>query len=128
MRRNFATIKPLTTRGRPAAAETFQRLAQLLAGAKARGEVQFKLVDGDIEESYSVPLGGKRTASSKRASKRPALEVFLKSETWSEIAEGKLSPLEAIVSGRMRVRGDVELGLRLMRHLRGSEGEVEICR
>ena len=50
-----------------------------------------------------------------------------RSETWQEIACGKLSPIEAFVSGKLRVRGDTELGKRLVKELTEDDGVVDIC-
>jgi len=36
------------------------------------------------------------------------VEIITRAETWWEIAEARLSPLEAFVTGRLRVRGNLE--------------------
>jgi putative sterol carrier protein len=38
-------------------------------------------------------------------------------ETWLQIAQGKLSPFEAFITGRLLVGGDTELAKRLVQHL-----------
>jgi putative sterol carrier protein len=47
------------------------------------------------------------------AVERPDVEIITRAETWWEIADGRLSPLEAFVKGRLRVRGKIELAKRI---------------
>jgi putative sterol carrier protein len=41
------------------------------------------------------------------------VEIITEAETWWEIAERRLSPLEAFVTGRLRVRGNIERAKRV---------------
>jgi putative sterol carrier protein len=43
--------------------------------------------------------------------------VVVRHETWRQIAQGKLSPFEAFITGRLLVGGDIELAKRLVQHL-----------
>jgi putative sterol carrier protein len=49
--------------------------------------------------------------------------------TLRAIFAGELSPLEALMQNRLRVRGDVEYGRLILRHLAANPGmRTEICR
>lgn len=48
-------------------------------------------------------------------------------ETFLAMAAGSYAPVQAYLDGRLRVRGDVDLAKRVLRHLAGPEGRVD-CR
>jgi putative sterol carrier protein len=59
--------------------------------------------------------------------KKPDLEILTKRETWEQIARGTISPIEAFVTGQMRVRGNYKLGPKIIKHLAVSPGRIDIC-
>jgi putative sterol carrier protein len=56
---------------------------------------------------------------------RPDVEMLTSVETFWQLADGSYSPVEAFLNGRLRVRGDKQLGKRVLRHLAGPEGSVD---
>ena len=42
---------------------------------------------------------------------------MLRKDTWAQIAGGRLSPYDALFSGKLRIGGDVELAKQLVQHL-----------
>ena len=48
---------------------------------------------------------------------RPTSAWSCADDTWLQIAQGKLNPFDAFISGKLRVGGDVELAKRLVQHL-----------
>jgi putative sterol carrier protein len=55
------------------------------------------------------------------AVERPSLEIITDARTWTEIATGRIAPLEAFGQGKVRVRGDIELALLLARRVQRQE-------
>jgi putative sterol carrier protein len=74
----------------------------------------------------SVAIGTKSKRSAKAA--KPTVEVITTPEIWKEIASGRLAPHDAFLEGRMRVRGDVRVAQRMVKHLAGAEGLTSVCR
>jgi hypothetical protein len=56
---------------------------------------------------------------------RPEVEVLASVETFWRLVDGSYSPVEAWRDGRLRIRGDEQLGKRVLRHLAGPEGKVD---
>jgi putative sterol carrier protein len=86
------------------------------------------LREGKMEGSSvsSVAIGPTKAKRGRKAS-RPTVEVITTSDTWKEIASGRLAPHDAFLGGRMRVRGDVRTAQRIVKHLSGSEGLTSVC-
>lgn len=109
---SYVRLQKLTEPTRPELATTFHRVADILTKARNRKplQLQFSIFDGDTEEptSWSVAIGKDGGKAAQGPSERPDVEIITRAETWWEIAEGRLSPLEAFVNGRLRVRGNLE--------------------
>lgn len=130
----FATLRPLTSRRRNDIGDTLHELAGRMAGTEEKGRVQLRLVGLEDEPTFTVELGAKRAksargtkAAARKRDERPDLEIVTHAETWSCIAEGTLSPLDAFLSGRLFLRGDAYLAKRLVRHLASEGGIVDVC-
>jgi putative sterol carrier protein len=133
-------LRPLAERRREDAGDALLSLARQLADTPERGRVQLRLVGRSESESetWDVELAPKGAKAAKRTKagktsrraggKLPDLEIVTRAETWDCIADGSLSPLEAFLGGRLRLRGDAELAKRIVRHLAADDGEVDICR
>ncbi len=103
----------------------FTRIASELPGDS--GSVQFRVVgDGDDDEPrfWSASAGAAARAA---ATEEPALEIVAKAETYRRMVDGSYSPLEAFLDGRMRVRGDIELGKQLLKRLGQPGGITDVC-
>jgi putative sterol carrier protein len=114
---SYVRLQKLTEPIRAELATTFQRVAEILS--KTRNgrplQLQFSILERDSEEPtpWSVAItkqGGKVT---QQAADKPDVEIITEAETWWEIAERRLSPLEAFVTGRLRVRGNIERAKRV---------------
>jgi putative sterol carrier protein len=55
------------------------------------------------------------------------MEVVTSEATWRRLANGSYSPVQAFLDGALRVRGDVALGKRVLRHLGEPGGTVDVC-
>jgi putative sterol carrier protein len=68
-------------------------------------------------------------ASNRSVATTPDFVVYARHETLSAILSGELSPLEALLCGRLRYAGNEEFGLRILRQLALSQDAVfELCR
>jgi putative sterol carrier protein len=56
---------------------------------------------------------------------RPDFEIIAKEEFWWQIAEGSLAPLRAFCESKMGLRGDIQLGERLLMQLAAQKGRSE---
>jgi putative sterol carrier protein len=102
---------------RPELATTFQRVAEILSHTtNGRSlKLQFSILDKDSEEPtpWSVAITKDGGTVAQQAVERPDVEIITRADTWWGIAEGRLSPLEAFVTGRLRVRGNIERAKRV---------------
>lgn len=114
---SYPRLQKLTEPTRPELATTFNRVAEILAKApKVRPlQLQISILDDDTEEPtvWAVAIDKDGGKAVQGASEQTDVEIITRAETWWEIAEGRLSPLEAFVSGRLRVRGNIELAKRI---------------
>jgi len=104
------------------------RLASELRGTSERGVLQIRVLDGATRHVWCLRLKHKTVAQPGPIEETPDLEIVLRQDTWREIASGQLSPVDAYLGGRMRVRGDYELGKRLLRSVSSSpDASVDPC-
>ena len=123
----YATVRCLTGRKKGDVGETFERMAVLLKNSAEKGRVQFRILDKERHHYWNLRLHAKGCSVRPAKVNKPDLEIVTTVETWRQMAGGKLSPLIAFVSGKMRVRGDEKLGKRLLKELASSEGKTDIC-
>ncbi|WP_158711061.1 SCP2 sterol-binding domain-containing protein [Streptomyces albus] len=143
----YARIRPLTAARQPDVGQTFHRLADLLSDSGEQATIRFTLLApaGDGGKGGAGPGGGDRGGGGDRRwtlapAKRkyrvveggatpgpPDIELITREATWWEIAEGRLSPLDAFAEGRLRVLGDAALAARLLRKASGDTGVSVIC-
>lgn len=124
---SYVRLQRLTEPTRPALSGTFERVAEILARAPAGPlRLQFSLVEVDTEESavWTVAVDEDGGKAAQGSGERPDIEIITRAETWWDIADGELSPLEAFVSGRLRVRGDIGLARRVLIDLAVAPAEL----
>jgi len=101
---------------------TFQRMAELLKKSEEKARIQFRITDGEQESYWGLELGPTACRVHTKKAERPDFELITDAETWWQIAEGLLAPLRAFTQGKMRLRGDLELGKRILQRLASPEG------
>ena len=130
---NYAQIRRLAENRSAGIDGTFGRLTDLLRGSGMTGDVQCTILTGDTRRNWVIQLRAKdcqlrRDAAASAPNAGAAnLEIITSEATWWEVAEGSLSPLDAFVQGRLRIRGDTEFGSRLLRKITDGNGAVSIC-
>lgn len=114
---SYVRLQKLTEPSRPELATTFQRLAEILSKTTNGRplQLQFSILDKDSEEptQWSVAITKEGGAVAQKAAERPDVEIITAADTWWQIADGRLSPLEAFITGRLRVRGNIERAKRV---------------
>lgn len=107
--------------------ETFQRIAELLKSTDEHALLQIRILSGEKHLYWCLELNENGCKVRAEKHDHSDFEVVMRAETWWQIAEGSLSPLEAFIQNKMKIGGDVELGKRILRRLAASEGSVDIC-
>ena len=113
-------LKPLPSllRGGKDLAASFDEMAKRLAGTPRTGVVQVRLTKGRrTGRCWSLAVSRKKCEVMDGEFDSPAVELITSEQTWSEIASGQTSPLEAFVSGNLRVRGDLETARSVVRRM-----------
>ena len=98
-------------------AVSFGRMAKKLSGTKRAGVIQFRLTKRRRTRCWSLALSPKECRVIDSEVDNPAFEVITSEDTWSAIAGGQIAPLEAFVSGKLRIRGDIEMARSIFRRL-----------
>jgi hypothetical protein len=114
----FAPLRPLLKSHEQNAADGLRKFAAALAGLGARVRLHVQLLDGEAVEHWSIEGGtGRKPTAHRRTPKQADVRLVMRHTTWLAIAQGRLSPFDALFAGRMRFGGDSELGKRVARHL-----------
>lgn len=100
---------------------TFQRMAEILERSPEPARIQFQLLERDHTSYWGLALGPTDCRVYAEKDERPDFEIITRAETWRSIAEGSLAPFRAFIQGKMRVRGDLELGQRILQRLAAPE-------
>jgi hypothetical protein len=97
---------------------TFGRLGELLGAVRYPMVVAFHITEGDQVRSWFLDASSAGCNVSSEAPRRPDVEAILDLGTWQLMASGGISPLEAFLGGRMRVRGSTSIARRFVRGVR----------
>jgi putative sterol carrier protein len=112
----FARLAPLVGQEKTNIETSLRGLATALKGAKAKASLHLRLVSGTETETidhWEVAGGKARRAQPKGAD----VVVVMRPETWLAIARGELPPYEALISGKLRVGGNLEAAKEMVRSL-----------
>jgi putative sterol carrier protein len=89
--------------------------------------VEFHIRRGQSFQTFSLRVTDGRPTAGAEPAADAHIGLLTTEETWNEIAAGRLSPLDAFGDGKLRLRGDTRLASRLLEHLAGTPGRVQIC-
>lgn len=98
---------------------TVERFGEAIGRSKTRARLHVGVMEskGDAMRSWSLELGPDGCSVSAGRPERPDLEVLVGEQTWRQLTEGQVSPLEAFGRGRLRIRGDIRLAAKLVSQL-----------
>src|SRR5262249_33245361 len=118
----YFSLHKLTGPTRKSLGETFHRMVELLNANAAddSGRLQFRILGGEKPSVWTLAPVRKRWHVGEDEIEKPDFEIITDAETWWEIADGRLSPFRAFLQGRMRVRGNFELGKRVLARISTS--------
>ncbi|HEX4206389.1 MAG TPA: SCP2 sterol-binding domain-containing protein [Ktedonobacteraceae bacterium] len=95
--------------------ETFEAMQHLFNPAAASGvnkTVQWN-ISGNEAGVWAVKIANQAYELIKGGVEKPDLTMSMSDETWIAIAEGKLDPVNAFMSGKVKTQGDVMLAMRI---------------
>ena len=113
----FAPLQPLLAEHQQDPEEGCHKLAQALSNYDSPVRIHIRLLHEGKVEHWEVQGGLATAAAQRREPEEADVVVIMRRETWVQIAQGRLSPFDALFSGRMRVGGNLELAKRLVQHL-----------
>jgi SCP-2 sterol transfer family len=113
----FAPLRPLLQAHEQDPGEGLRKLAAALSGLGARVRLHVQLVEGDAVEHWSIEGGTGKAVTQRRRPKQADVRVVMRRTTWLAIAQGRLSPFDALFGGKLRFGGNSELGKLVVRHL-----------
>ena len=116
-KRPFARLRPFMKQSRSDIATALQAVAETLADCEEECTLQIRSFDDKREHCFVLEIRKESVSLGTEPIKRPDLELIARSDIFDSILLGSESPLEVFLRGRMRVRGNLEMAERLMRHL-----------
>lgn len=127
---DLVLLRPMLRSKRSHLKEAMGKLAKEMQGLPGKGQLRLTCLAGDQWTSWTVSHQQKKATlqSSSRKSGKPTLEVITRLETARAMLAGELSPLSAFLQNRVRIRGDVDYGRLVLRHLAQRPGMcTDIC-
>lgn len=105
-----------------------KQLSQKLRSTTRVGTLQLTLVDADTgNASTRVSFGNALAPAQETAQPGPTFEVITTRQTWAQIIASALSPLEAFLRGKLRIRGDASLAQDVFEELAATPGITRLC-
>lgn len=128
----YAKLKTLVAvkAGRKASKAQLGRAANGLATAlkkeRATGSLRIGVLERGRFTSMDIEHGGGKAKVTKSPTGRPTCEILGSSKTLGEIAAGRLSPVDAYLQGKLRIRGDLKYAKRVYARSAQSKGKRDI--
>ena len=104
----FAPLRAFLKSGETDLTQSLQRLSAELAGfdaPHASRRCRCSRVRARTTGSWSAVASG--SSASRRRANATDVRVVVRHDTWLQIAQGKLNPFDAFISGKLRVGGDI---------------------
>jgi putative sterol carrier protein len=110
-------LQGLTEAGARDLDATFSRLGELIGASRSPLLIRIQLSDGDDVRTWLLDADFTGCRVTGAADRPPDVEAILDVETWTLLASGEMSPLEAFGRGRLQVRGSMRAARYLARLL-----------
>jgi putative sterol carrier protein len=107
-------------------AQSIESGAKLLKRGKDVGRLEVRLIGKSGSRSYTVDVLGGDSRVTQGTSDERDLEIVVSDETWVDIANGDLSPVEAYLTGRMEITGDLGFAKRQYAKAMSREAAEEL--
>jgi hypothetical protein len=98
------------------------RAARELGGLRERAIIELRLLDDEDLDSvtrFTVQLSHAGASLLPRNVEGPTFLAITTVKTFREMANGSYSPFSARLDGKLNIRGNVEIGQKILRHLAG---------
>jgi putative sterol carrier protein len=95
--------------------ESFEAMQELFNPATATGlnkTIQWN-ISGEQTGSWAVKIENQTCQLIKGSVDKADLTLSMSDQTWLDIAEGRLDPMKAFLSGKVKTAGDVMLATRI---------------
>ena len=83
--------------------------------------IQFDL-DGDNGGLYWVKVGDGEVLSGTGPANKPEMTLRALADDWAAVVSGELNPMQAFMSGRLKIRGNMDLALKLQALFESADG------
>jgi hypothetical protein len=125
--REFARLPNLLGKRKYDAMRAVAALGRPLERLGEQAGIRFRIVGRrkTVDCSLLLRPRGHRVVSEELPA--PDLEVIVRDDAWRAVISGTLSPLVALAEGRLRVRGNIDLGKRLLAGLCPSGSRIDPC-
>jgi hypothetical protein len=105
------------------------RAAHELSGLGEEAIIELRLIGGENSSSvarFTVRLSHEGASLLARHVQNPAFLAITTDETFREMVDGSYSPFSARLDGKLNVRGNVELGRKVLGSLAGSADQAPL--
>jgi putative sterol carrier protein len=92
--------------------DSMQAAAKLLGKGKDVGRLQVQLISKRASTYYIFDVLGGDCRVTNASSDNRDFELVVSEETWVQLANGELSPVDAYLTGRLELTGDIEFAKR----------------
>lgn len=113
----FTRLRPLLQPHEQDAADGVRKLADALHGLGDSVRLHLRMLEDETVDHWEVEGGTRKSAAHQRAPGSADVVLIVRRETWLQMAHGRLSPFDALLSGKLRIGGDTELAKRVAQHL-----------
>ena len=99
----------------PTVKETFEAMAGRFRADKAAGvnaTIQYEIT-GDQGGNWNAVIKDGQCAVSAGVAPSPTLTLTMSAQDWLDITGGKLSPQMAFMSGKLKLKGDMALAMKI---------------
>lgn len=131
---DYARIRPLIGVSAADVSASLKALLERLGSPDLDGRLRVSVVGAGEPDRWDIDLRARQctpvdSARKHRTVRGVDVEFIVSSVTWTEIAAGRLAPLEAFAGGKLRFRGDAALANSLYERLKDDAGGVTtVCK
>jgi putative sterol carrier protein len=105
--------------------EVAKFVAKSFEQSRDQGSFEYYVLDDSQAMPFRLELRGGKPVISKEATGKANFALRASRATAAELAKGELSPVDAYLSGKLEVLGDLDFAKRLYARLAAKNGETE---
>ncbi|MGA8311548.1 MAG: SCP2 sterol-binding domain-containing protein [Terriglobales bacterium] len=123
-------LRKLTAQDGEPIEDVLQRVVYELRGLGEKAIVELRLIGGEnagVRSIYSVRLTPADAVLQTERAKSPTLVLITTAKAFHDMADGSYSPVQAYLDGELKLQGNADLAMRIIRHLGELGTEVIDC-